>query len=440
MTWLTDSLRANRRGAATGVYSVCTANPHAIAAAMHQAVADEQPVLIEATSNQVDQNGGYTGMTPERFVGYVGDIAREVGLPPERVVLGGDHLGPNVWQALPAETAMANAHVLIRDYVAAGFAKIHLDTSMPLGDDPGGTVDDAVVAERAADLCRTAEATYRDRGRGPAPHYVIGTEVPIPGGAQEALDELTPTRTADVRTTIEVTHDAFLKRGLDAAWERVIAVVVQPGVEFGDATVVAYQPERARNLARFIESVDRLVYEAHSTDYQTPAALEHLVRDHFAILKVGPWLTFAFREAVFALARIERELLAGRRGETLSNLETIVDDAMTRDPRHWRRHYHGEAHELALKRVYSYSDRIRYYWPQDDIAAALARLFANLERHPVPDTLLSQYLPDQYRAVRDGRIPNTPVHLVRDRIMAVTAIYARATGQRQDSHAAVPAQ
>ena len=66
-----------------------------------------------------------------------------------------------------------------------------------------------------------------------------------------------------------------------------------------------------------IEQYDRLIFEAHSTDYQTPAALAALVRDHFAILKVGPALTFALREALWALDCIEREWIDSDAGVRL---------------------------------------------------------------------------------------------------------------------------
>ena len=79
--------------------------------------------LIEATSNQVNQDGGYTGMKPADFRDFVHGIADRVGLPESALLLGGDHLGPNPWQALPAEEAMARAEVLIEDYVARGLSQ-----------------------------------------------------------------------------------------------------------------------------------------------------------------------------------------------------------------------------------------------------------------------------------------------------------------------------
>jgi len=114
--------------------------------------------------------------------------------------------------------------------------------------------------------------------------------------------------------TIAITKEAFAARGLHQAWERVIAVVVQPGVEFGNATVIPYDASRTKKLAAFAAAQGGRVYEAHSTDYQTPGALKEMVRDHFAILKVGPWMTFAYREAVFALEAVEKEWLGAARG------------------------------------------------------------------------------------------------------------------------------
>ena len=64
------------------------------------------PLLIEATCNQVNQDGGYTGMTPADFRRFVEGIAARTGFPADRLMLGGDHLGPNPWKSLPADQAM----------------------------------------------------------------------------------------------------------------------------------------------------------------------------------------------------------------------------------------------------------------------------------------------------------------------------------------------
>jgi D-tagatose-1,6-bisphosphate aldolase subunit GatZ/KbaZ len=134
------------------------------------------------------------------------------------------------------------------------------------------------------------------------------------------------TTPADVKETIEITKHAFFERGLAAAWPRVMAVVVQPGVEFSDSALFEYDRQQAGALSQFIRPYDHLVYEAHSTDYQTAAALKRMVEDQFAILKVGPALTFAFREAVFGLAMIEEELLAAKGEVELSRIRERLEE------------------------------------------------------------------------------------------------------------------
>lgn len=420
MDYLLDLVRDHKRGRPIGIFSVCSAHPLVIEASMELALERGFPVLLEATSNQVNQFGGYTGMTPATFRDFVYGIADQVGLARQHVLLGGDHLGPNAWQDQPAEDAMAKAEVLVEQYVTAGFRKIHLDCSMSCAGDPVPLLD-AVVAQRAARLCAVAERAWQTAG-GEAPVYIVGTEVPVPGGAHEDLAELHPTTPEAAAATIAAHRHAFGAAGLDAAWERVVGLVVQPGVEFDHHKVIDYRPEKAIALSRFIEGQDGLVYEAHSTDYQTAANLSALVRDHFAILKVGPGLTFALRETLWALADIEQALPAI---EHLSDFKNVVLDTMRAEPEYWRKYYHDKGRER-FDQQYSLSDRIRYYWPHPAIQAAQARLLANLERTAPPLTLLSQYLPAQYEAVREGRLSNVPRELLKEGVARVLRQYADA--------------
>jgi D-tagatose-1,6-bisphosphate aldolase subunit GatZ/KbaZ len=419
MSVLQKRLEEHRAGRGTGIYSVCSSHPVVIEAALREASRRGQTVLIESTSNQVNQDGGYSGMTPARFREYVAGIAAHAGVAGAPVVLGGDHLGPNCWRSDPAEVAMQRSERLIADYVAAGFHKIHLDCSMSCAGDPP-VLTDAIVAERAARLARVAEATARSSGV-EAPVYVIGTEVPVPGGAAEALETLAVTTPDAVTVTLEAHRAAFRSAGLNAAWERVIALVVQPGVEFDHHKVIDYVPARARALAKRIESEPGLVYEAHSTDYQTAAALAALVRDHFAILKVGPGVTFALREMLWALVAIEAEVGGGPE----DSLKDVVLAAMKSDPRYWSPYY-ADPKTRAVDLEYSLSDRIRYYWNVPAVQKASEALIDHLHRRRIPLTLLSQYLPAQYAAVRAGSLANDPRALLLHGVGRVLESYANA--------------
>jgi D-tagatose-1,6-bisphosphate aldolase subunit GatZ/KbaZ len=419
MKALLDLARRHKSGAAVGIYAVCSAHPLVLEAALRLALRTGGLALIEATSNQVNQDGGYTGLRPTAYRDAVMGIAQRVGLPPERVVLGGDHLGPNCWQRLPARAALDKADVMVAEYVAAGFRKIHLDCSMSCADDPR-CLGDEVIAERNAALCRRSEAAWRLAG-GEPPVYIIGSEVPVPGGAHETLDRLECTTPAAALATIGTHREAFARHGVDAAWERVVGLVVQPGVEFAHDQVIDYSPARAVSLSRSIERVPGMVFEAHSTDYQTPAALGALVQDHFAILKVGPGATYALREALWALSDVALEMDLMPDG----SLKDTMLDEMKRDPRHWSAYYLDPARrEFDLQ--YSLSDRIRYYWTSPVAQRACADLFERLTVSRIPLTLLSQYLPAQYAAIREGRLRNDPRELVLDSVERVLTHYDHA--------------
>jgi D-tagatose-bisphosphate aldolase class II non-catalytic subunit len=405
-----------------GVTSVCTAHPVVIEAALSLALRTGNRVLIEATCNQVNQEGGYTGMTPARFRALVEEIAAKVGFDPGRLVLGGDHLGPNPWKGLPAQEAMARAEAMVADYAAAGFVKIHLDASMGCAGEPE-SVSGAVAAERAARLAAVAEAAAPPASL----CYVVGTEVPAPGGVGEDLHvDVTEPRSA--RATIEAHEQAFRAKGLSSAFARVIALVVQPGVEFGASHVHRYDPSKARGLSAVLQDHPQFVFEAHSTDYQTQEALSALVRDGFAILKVGPALTFALREALYALDHIAEAMLGPDRigPDGPGSLRAVMERVMTEDPRYWAGYYHGDAQEQELMRHFSQSDRIRYYWPKPEATTAVERLFSRLGGRDIPPPLISQYLNGLYLDVAKGLIRPRPRDLVIGAVSRVLSQYRQA--------------
>jgi len=423
---LRDVLRGNRQSGKGGIYAVCSAHPTVIEATVQQSLEDGSILHVESTSSQVNQFGGYTGLTPGEFARFVHSAARSAGLPAERVFLGGDHVGPFPWRHEVSVSALSKACELVHDCVLAGYQKIHLDASMPCADDEK-KITERTVADRAAILCQAAEEAYRELPSGsPQLVYVIGTEVPAPGG--ESDDALSPvvTKAADAQRTLETFRLAFGERGLLSAWGRVIALVVQPGVDFGSNSIFDYDRAKAQALSAALSKYPGIVFEAHSTDYQSPQALARMVEDHFAILKVGPWLTFAFREAVLALSAIERELFTTRSERQISLVREALERAMLRDPAHWRFYYRGDQDEVRRDLTYGYSDRCRYYWNQPAVQQEIARLFDNLGERPIPLTLVSQYLPLEYEAIRAGELQSFPERMIQYHIRRVLRVYADA--------------
>lgn len=352
-------------------------------------------------------------MKPVEFVQMVQRIAKEEDFPLDLILLGGDHLGTNAWRDRPAEAALAEAKTLVRDYAAAGYKKIHLDASFICADD-NGAISDETAARRCVEMVKVCEAHCGEE----PPIYVVGTEVPTPGGAV-GDEELHATGSGDVETTLSVFKDVFLKNDLGAAWERVAALVVQPGVEFGDDAVYEFSP--VPELAATILNYEGMVYEAHSTDYQTAENLNLMVRDHFYILKVGPWLTFALREGLYLLEMMEKEMNL----PTPSCFRDTLGKVMRSNPEHWKRYYSGSQEETAFKMNFSYSDRARYYLGHEEVLARQERLLNNLNSN-IPESLVSQYMPSQYSRLRSGNLGKDAMNLAVDRVSNVLDFYMAA--------------
>lgn len=404
-----------RQGINCGIPSYCSANELVLEIALRRAKERNTPVLIEATANQVNQFGGYTGMLPKDFYEMVLKMASKLGVSEDLIILGGDHLGPLTWQNLLEKEAMKNSEELVYQYARAGFTKIHLDTSMKVADDSEGLLSTEIIARRGAILYKAAMRGYEDlKAEKPGalrPVFVIGSEVPIPGGAQEAEDTLAVTRPEAFKDTVATYRRVFEEEGIADGMNDVVAVVVQPGVEFGDDQVFLYDHDAATELTAALAEFPEVCLEGHSTDYQSAECLKNMVTDGIAILKVGPALTFGLREALFALSMMENELVPEKkRAGFIQTLEKV----MLENPSNWKKHYHGDDRQLALARKYSFSDRCRYYIGLPEVVTSMNKLFENLREYPIPMNMLHQYLPLSYLKVRDGVIPLDPKELALD--------------------------
>ncbi|MDD5797156.1 MAG: class II D-tagatose-bisphosphate aldolase, non-catalytic subunit [Clostridiaceae bacterium] len=419
-----------REGKICGIESVCSANEFVLEVALKRSKLFNAPVLIEATANQVNQFGGYTGMYPKDFYEMVLKMAAEIGVPENHIILGGDHLGPLTWQNLPETEAMEKSETLVYQYARAGFTKIHLDTSMKVADDPEGLLSTETIARRGATLYKAAMKGYEElKAEKPdamRPVFVIGSEVPIPGGAQEAEDTLAVTKPEAFRDTVATYRRVFKEEGIEDGMNDVVAVVTQPGVEFGDDQVFLYDHDAATELCAALKEFPEVCFEGHSTDYQSKECLKRMVEDGIAILKVGPALTYGLRESLFSLSMMEKELVPE---EKQAHFIETLEKVMLEKPDNWKKHYHGDEKQLALCRKYSFSDRCRYYIGLPEVVESINKLFENLREYPIPMNMLHQYMPISYIKVRDGIIPLDPRELALDGVVAFMEDYEYAIGR-----------
>lgn len=428
-TYLKQIVNKQKRNLPVGIFSICSAHPFVIKTSFNFAKQHDIPILIETTCNQVNQFGGYTNMKPNDFFNFVFELADSINLPVDQVFLGGDHLGPSVWKNEPVESAMDKSYDLIRHYIRAGYRKIHLDASMACKGDPLPLPKELIV-QREALLCKAAVDECEKIGLDISEVvFVVGSEVPTPGGASVEEETLSVSDVAETRENISLTKETFIAMGLEEAWNQTIAFVVQPGVEFSDDNIYNYSRPEAKGLSKMIEDFDNLVFEAHSTDYQSRENLKNLVEDHFAILKVGPGLTFAFREGLFALTDIEKEIYPNFDQVKRSNLKEVLEEKMIEKPEYWKNHYSNNRDKSRFQRKYSFSDRSRYYWANSEIILAYNKLIDNLSSIPIPYSLVSQYFPDQVKKFTAKQFQIQPLDLIQGKIVDVLLDYATACQQ-----------
>ena len=375
-----DIINQNRAGKTVAIPSISSAHPDVLRATLGWAKRKNKTILIEATSNQVNQDGGYTGKTPAQFMADIHNLARETGVDTGQIILGGDHLGPQAWRSLPADQAMAKARDMDAAYVAAGFEKIHLDCSEGCAGEPAQLSDD-ITADRSAELAAVCEAAVP--AGAPLPKYVIGTEVPPPGGARvDEHGDIPATTPAAAARTLFAHQNAFNRYGLHGITARVIGLVVQPGVEFSPMQVHHFPLDRDPDLRRVMMTWPSLCLEAHSTDYQNPQVYPRLANLGFGLHKVGPALTFAYRQAVYGL-----DMALALVGKSVGLIETM-DRLMTTQPKYWQAHYKS-GDDYA--RHFGYADRIRYYWPDPAVQSVISKLRTAVDETVIPDPVLRQF-------------------------------------------------
>lgn len=407
--------------------SYCTGNERVIEAILSYYKNKRNFVLLEATANQVNQFGGYTGRKPIDYKNMVLALAEKVGMDPNRILLGGDHLGPLIWCNEPEKEAMRKAVELVKLFVAAGYQKIHLDTSMKLVDDsPNEPLSKEKIAQRGAILFKACEEAFEELKQIHAdavhPVYIIGSEVPIPGGGSgEEVEDASVTKVDEFNATIQAYEKEFERQGISDAFDHIIGIVVQPGVEYDNDNVVEFDPLKAKQLADAIKSQGHIVFEGHSTDYQTPEKLKEMAKYGIFVLKVGPALTLSYREALTGMENILHTML-GYHGFT----DTLLQ-AMNLDNHNWFKHYH-KSRPLAVYQKYSFSDRCRYYLDVPEVKQEIQHLKKLFDNSKIPLFLIHQYLPLQYYKLRNHQITLTFDDIVNDMVSLVLDNYCYAAG------------
>ena len=275
--------------------SFCTSNIDVIKTILYFCNVKKLPCLIESTSNQVNQHGGYTKKNPKIFVKEILNLKKKIGFNSKNFFLGGDHLGPLPWKHKKKSIAIKNSISLINEYLDQNYCKIHIDTSIRCKDDK--YIDNEKVLNRSNEILNN----FRIKKKIKKKFLVLGTEVPLAGSGDNK--KLIPTNKKQISTEVLNIKKMFKKIGLK---NKFFGLVIEPGMKYGHSTI---KKPNFTNFAdkRNISIKNNFFYEAHSTDYQPNEVLKQLVKNNFKFLKVGPELTYNYSRSLFFMENIEKK-------------------------------------------------------------------------------------------------------------------------------------
>jgi len=429
-SWLIDIMEANRGGERKGIYAVESQNPTVQEAYLRQALGDGSPALFEICAEMLDLHGQSGKILPDDFIANVKRSAGKTGFPRDRLFFGVNDLSPSLWKDESIESALKKTRAFISALISLGFNKLGIHAAIPLkGDLADQQLSQEVIIAREAALYQAAEGAAAALPDEEKPLYVIDLH---PGqGMTEDQDNMA--HKEDVKIAIDRFAETAVAAGLPEMRERLLAVRIILGAGYNSEKVIPFGSSLLKELGGCVYGDKPVLLEALRTDFQPQMILDQLVDNHFAILSVGPELTYTMREVLFSMAMMENETMLGKPGVYLSNFIIELDRAMQSAPQHWEKYYSGNGFEQMIARKYSLYDRSRFYWEDKNVRKMKKRLFDNLIKYPIPLTVMRQFMPRQYERVAAGELENKPDALVMDAVRHALCRYSRACGWMENT-------
>jgi len=345
--------------------SFCTSNFDVIKIILIYAKIYRLSVLIECTSNQVNQFGGYSGLKPKEFYKKIILLSKKIQLNRKYIIFGADHLGPLPWKNLNKKNAFKNAEKLLKSISKEKFEKIHLDTTIVCGNEKKLNLDK--VRSRFFELFKSIPKKKLKNI-----YLVAGSEVPYAGGGdfKENISKL-----KDVQNDYSIYNSIINQK---KSKKREFALVIEPGMSFTNDKIFKPNFKNLKNISKFSKKKN-IFFEAHSTDYQRMDVLKKLVKSNFKFLKVGPELTFKYHQSLKLMLDLEKRYTPIY---FRSNLNNELNKIMKKKNKYWKDYYKGSTSKINFLKFNSLLDRVRYYWNHSSVDRSKEKLFKNIDRVP----------------------------------------------------------
>ena len=341
--------------------SFCTSNVDALNSILYFCKINKLPCLIECTSNQVNQDGGYTNKTPKLFINEIFKMQKKINFDKKKLFLGGDHLGPLPWKNNNSHTAIKNSVKLIDSFLKEKFCKIHIDTSIKCKNDKH--IDNDIIFNRTNQILRNPAIFKKIKDR----FIIIGTEVPLSGSG----DSKKIIKTSKQQINNESLRFKKILKSIGLK-NNFFGLVIEPGMRYMHSSIT--QPNfKDFKEKRRISIKNNFVFEAHSTDYQSLKTLKQLVKNNFKYLKVGPEITFNYSRSLFFMQNLEKKIVKKK----CSNLKAKILSTMLDNSKHWKEYYKRKDKKLFLD---SKLDRLRYYLNSKKVVNSINLLKKNVNK------------------------------------------------------------
>ncbi len=357
-----------KTGVKRTILAVCPNSLSVIKASLRAAKRNNAPIKYAATLNQVDGDGGYTGLTQKQFTKMLEIEASRINYKGQYIVAI-DHGGPwlkdiQTKEKWDIKKAMAGVKKSFEDAVLAGYDLLHVDPTVDITIGKDSIIDIRVVAERTVELIEHVEKFRREKKLPPV-SYEVGTEEVQGGLADEATFDL----------FLELLQSGLKKAGLKNVWPCFIV-----GKVGTDLHTTVFDKEVAQSLTSRAKKYGSYI-KGHYTD-----AVEN-PQDYplcgIGAANVGPEFTISEYKALMELEELEKEYHSQGKIAALSNIRAELKKAVLESNR-WQKWLKAgeegkQLNELTSERQgWIVQTCCRYIYQNPEIIAARVRLYDNL--------------------------------------------------------------
>lgn len=351
------------------LFAACPNSLSVIKASFRAAKRNNAPIYFATTLNQVDCDGGYTGMTQSEFTKILRREADAVHYTGPYIVAI-DHGGPwlkdkQTQERWDTERAMDGVKKSYEAAILAGYDLIHVDPTVDIFLPKGEIIDIHVVAKRTVELILHAETFRKAQGLAPI-SYEVGTEE-VHGGL------------ADPTTFDTFLHD--LKEGLAAAGLSDVWPCFIVGKVGTDLHTTTFDPEVAKDLTAKVRPYGSYIKGHYTDDVSNPEAYPE---SGMGAANVGPEFTMNEYDALAELEEEEKKQYEAGRIPQLSHITDVLWQKVYESGR-WKKWLHGEEvgkdlREVSAERqLWLVKTGCRYIWQTPEALVARHQLYDNLQ-------------------------------------------------------------